>query len=157
MFVPDKVLIHHSATKDAGTVDWQQIRKYHTTPESEGGPKGGPWRDIGYHGGVELVKTGTLEHYEILYGRMWNQAGAHCPGQNETALGICFIGNFSLAPCSEEQLMEGAKLVAMWTKLFHIPPGEIYPHKEFKDTECPGTLFDLSELKHLVTYWLAFK
>lgn len=135
MFEIKRIVIHHSLTKDSETVSWGAIRRYHM--ETLG------WSDIGYHAGVELVRN----DYEVLMGRMWDEAGAHTRGQNHDSLGICFIGNYDLEKPPEKMLVEGGKLIALWMKLFDILLEEIYTHHHFADYKtCPGTQFDMDEL-----------
>jgi len=145
-FTPTKIIVHHSLTKDSGTVSWGAIRRYHTTPK----PQGMGMLDIGYHAGVELVETAGIKSYEILMGRMWDVQGAHTIGQNFCSLGICFVGNFDLAVPSGLALMTGAKVIRLWMYLFKIRKDSIFPHRDFAAKTCPGNLFDMNELKSLV-------
>jgi len=142
---PSEIVIHHSAGEDRPGLDWDGIRRYHLTPETEGGPKGGPWIDIGYHAGVDLVDQG----YEILMGRPWDVPGAHCIGNNQTSLGLCFIGDFNKAAPTIEAYKTGAKLAAFWMRLFGIPLGRIYRHDTLNATDCPGALFHLGMFYNL--------
>jgi N-acetylmuramoyl-L-alanine amidase len=148
--IPNSVVVHHSLTKDSGTVSWNAIRRYHMTPEEQGGPAGGPWKDIGYHLGVELVTTADLSTYEALLGRPWDEAGAHCPGMNSHSLGVCFIGNFDEVVPPEEQLIVGAKWIAYWLRRYGISLASIFPHHQFHPKSCPGTKFSMEHLKELV-------
>ena len=52
IFKPQKVICHHSLTRDSGSVSWGAIRKFHMETLDP------PYKDIGYHCGVELVKSG---------------------------------------------------------------------------------------------------
>uniref|UniRef100_A0A6M3KW65 Putative N-acetylmuramoyl-L-alanine amidase n=1 Tax=viral metagenome TaxID=1070528 RepID=A0A6M3KW65_9ZZZZ len=133
---PDSIILHHSLTKDGETVSWQAIRRYHLDLG---------WSDIGYHFGIELVN----DHYEILLGRMSNVIGAHCRngGMNAQSLGICFVGNFDIAPPDGRMLLLGFKLIHCLLTVFEIPKGNIFGHCDFANRTCPGELFPLEEFK----------
>ena len=155
-----KIILHHSFTKDSSTVSWQAIRKYHTswkyngeiiTPERrlelhDEGAKGivAPWKDIGYHMGIELVN----DHYEALIGRMWDVTGAHCHGQNSDSWGLCFVGNYDEDEVPEEMWDLGLRVVRMWQRFGRIDKSEVYGHREFNSGKsCPGTNFDLDRFR----------
>lgn len=136
-FKPDKIIIHHSASHDGPDNNTAAIRAYH---RSLG------WLDVGYHALIERV---GVEH-EIIIGRPWNQTGAHTLGSNDTALGICFVGNFNIEPPERVQLITGARFIAWWTRLLQIDPARIYPHSHFNSTDCPGRLFPFEQLLDFV-------
>jgi hypothetical protein len=159
---PDAIVLHHSLTKDGACVSWPAIRKYHTSYRCEGhiidpfqvpalidqgAPVERPWSDIGYHYGIELIN----DRYEILNGRMLTEPGAHCPaqGMNRRAIGICFIGDFDLAPPSRDQLAIGLSLVRSLMKVFSISLGRIYGHGEVArdGRSCPGKRFNLPQFR----------
>jgi hypothetical protein len=140
---PNKVLVHCSATKDSGTVSWGAIRYYHTIVLG--------WRDIGYHAGVERVKSGDHEYYEILMGRMWDEQGAHEPEANADSLGICFVGDFDNEAPTLGQLIVGAKQIAYWMRLFGISKDRVYGHNFFNPSKsCPGRLFNMDTLRGML-------
>ena len=140
---PAKIVIHHSLTPDSGTVSWGAIRRYHTSPPPDGPPYG-PYSDIGYHAGTELVYT----EYETFIGRPWDKIGAHTKGQNDKSLGFLFVGNYDLEPPPKRMLEVGAKTIALWMRLFNIPKDKIFRHSDFANYKsCPGVEFDIEELK----------
>jgi len=146
---PEKIIIHHSLTKDSETVSWGAIRKYHV--ETLG------FSDIGYHAGCENVGYGySNHHYEVLYGRSWYLTGAHTIGQNDKSLGFCFVGNYDEEEPPRDMLVSGAKLIYLWMTLYNIPIEEIYGHSHFADYKsCPGTKFDIEVLKSIIEgIWL---
>ena len=161
---PKFIVLHHSLTKDGSVVDWQAIRRYHTSWKCEGNiitheeatkiiqenpslPKEerryveAPWRDIGYHVGVELIN----DHYEILIGRTWDLQGAHCSdgGMNSKSLGICFVGNFDKAPPPDEQWNLGLKITRFLMLNYHISAENVVGHRKYSTKTCPGTQFDI--------------
>lgn len=131
----NKLIIHHSLTKDSDTVSWGAIRKYHL--------KLG-WADIGYHFGIELIG----DHYEILAGRMPNVVGAHTKGQNNQSLGICLIGNFDVEFPSFPQLDLAYKLCRYLLSHYSLTPKDVYGHRDFASYKsCPGNNFDMDNFR----------
>jgi len=136
MNVPKRIILHHSLTKDSGTVSWPVIRKYHT--------KVLEWDDIGYHFGIEKI----YDEYEILVGRSVFKKGAHCYGQNRDSIGICFIGNFDQKPVPDSQLRKGIELVKSLMFIFYINQKNIFGHCDFSGKTCPGIFFDIEKFKN---------
>lgn len=128
-------MIHHSLTKDTGTVSWSAIRKYHVQHLG--------WKDIGYHFGIEWA---GLEH-EAVVGRPLDMEGAHCKeGQmNQKAIGICVVGNYDMyEPSSHALLCLANRLILPLSRIFNIPLDRqhIVFHREFaRYKTCPGTYF----------------
>lgn len=137
LFTPSRIIVHHSAGGDTDSNNTAGIRAYHISLG---------WFTIGYHATCEQIGGS----YEILMGRRWDMVGAHTLTQNDKALGLCLIGNFSLAEPPRAQLIRAAAFVAFWRKLYSIPLAEIFPHKFFNNTECPGNLFPWDNFIDLV-------
>jgi N-acetylmuramoyl-L-alanine amidase len=137
----NKIILHHSATKDTGTVSWNAIRRYHINECK--------WTSIGYHMGVEYITDpgDPKGSYEILIGRTLDEVGAHTTGQNINSIGICFVGDFDTAPPDPEQWQAGLKLVRWLCKQFNIPKSEIHGHREYANKTCPGKMFDIEKFK----------
>lgn len=135
----NKILVHHSASKDGAALDFDAIRRHHIQVNG--------WSDVGYHFLVEQIGEGA----RVLMGRPLYREGSHCPGQNQEAVGVCFIGDFTETPPSPSMLAEGARLIAGLSHALKIPPGEVYPHRRFRATECPGNSFPLEELRRRVS------
>jgi hypothetical protein len=132
----NKIILHHSASKDGNIKNWGQIRRYHINQRG--------WVNIGYHYGIELVDY----DYEILVGRFENENGAHCPGQNSQALGICLVGNFQWHPVPLLQWHKALKLVRQLMANHNLKPEDVYGHREFKATACPGKNFDMDKFRN---------
>ena len=132
---PNKIILHHSATKDGPTVSWGAIRRYHVQECS--------WGAIGYHFGIELVG----DYYETFVGRLPYEQGAHTQGQNSQSIGICFVGQFDDIPVPQLQWKTGLWLCRYLISEFQISPTEIYGHRSFANKTCPGKLFDVDLFK----------
>ncbi len=133
--IPKYIVLHHSLTKDSGTVSWQAIRRYHLSKS---------WDDIGYHFGLELINN----CYEILMGRMVDQHGAHCPGMNQRSLGIMFCGNFNHRQPESRLWTLGIKLVRSLIHTYGIPVKKVIGHHEYAEGRtCPGRMFDLAKFR----------
>ena len=131
---PNKIILHHSLTKDSKTVSVGAIRRYHTKTLG--------WDDIGYHYLLERMRNDT----EIVCGRMLDKIGAHCKGHNTDSIGICFIGNYDIEKPSKEMWNAGIKLVRFLMKQYEIT--EIRGHSFYNPNKtCPGKLFNVEKFK----------
>lgn len=156
----ERIIIHHSLTKDGNVVDWQAIRRYHiswaycgkiiskeeaTELINDGKRVKRPWTTIGYHYGVELING----EYEILVGRQINQIGAHTRGHNQEALGICMVGNYDVDIVSDTLLKTLGKLVKSHMAVFNISANNVFGHNEFNpDKTCPGSNFNMEAFRN---------
>ena len=156
--IPKRIILHHSLTADSKTVSWGAIRRYHKSyafngkiiskQEADHCIKLGqhvkkPWRDIGYHFGIELIN----DSYEILVGRMPNVQGAHCRGHNKDSIGVCFVGNYDLTTPSEEMIDKGVQLVSWLCEIYKISSYEIFGHCNLANKTCPGKKFNLIDFQ----------
>lgn len=135
-------MLHHSLTRDSGTVSWQAIRRYHTEDLH--------WSDIGYHFGIERVD----DQYEVFVGRPLNVAGAHCREayMNLHAIGICCVGNFDEVE-PEPQLLYTLtnRLIVPLLDVLNINDDAIVLHRDYATYKsCPGKLFDRERLMAIV-------
>jgi len=165
------IMLHHGATEDGRAFDWQAIRRYQMSWRIDGTSvtkdeydrrflaKQGkrfepPWKDIGYHYGVELIWVNPPQSpltlrgeskggYEILVGRNLDEEGAHCVGMNQKAIGICFVGNFDLAPPPADQWAAGVLFVRSLCRVLDIPITCVVAHRDYATKTCPGKLFDM--------------
>lgn len=141
-------MVHHSLTKDTGTVSWPAIEKYHR--EVNG------WRDIGYHAGVE--QTGEPAAFgrfawQGLVGRPEHTNASACPqgNMNSVALHLCFVGNFDeVAPPLHALEVGVRRFLIPWMDEYGITPAHIVGHRDFNPAKtCPGLKFDLDLLRRM--------
>ena len=121
----NKIIIHCSATKEGVNVSAATIKRWHV--------KGRGWSDIGYHYVIGL--DGAIE-----YGREVSRSGAHTKGENETSIGICYIGGLNDKSRAKDTRTEAQKtaLIKILKTLTHIyPDATIHSHFEFANKACP--------------------
>lgn len=137
---PDKIIIHHSLSKDGEELNWQAIGRWHRGEHPDS-----PYKmdDIGYHYGVELIDG----KYEILVGRLMTTKGAHTKGQNRNSLGICMVGNFDKQKPLKEQWDLTVALVASLCEILYITSRSVFGHTEFASKSCPGEMFNLNRFR----------
>ncbi len=147
---PQYIVVHHSGTSaDAGFSDIVR------TEQKERRNKRGSYRlDPSFHSVITF--DGKYHHY-----CRWDSIGWHVAKgakvSNANSLGLCFVGNFQPRrknPSnlknrpSEEQLETGAKLIALWRILYHIPERNVVAHSSVHRARihCPGDNFPLERL-----------
>jgi N-acetylmuramoyl-L-alanine amidase len=137
------IVIHHSLTKDSGTVSWNAIRRFHVEQQK--------WRAIGYHFGVERVQDASGgESVEILLGRMLHETAAAVKEQsmNKKGVHVCVIGNFDDEPPPPAVWEKLVELVAFLCRLLSIPISNVQPHTLYAPYKsCPGKRFDMNRLR----------
>ena len=138
MLRPGKIVIHHSLTRDSGTVSWGAIHSYHV---NENG-----WSDIGYHAGIEEVDG----RFICMFGRPDWIPGAHTKGQNEVSLGFCFVGDFDTRRPDDSRLRVAARRVlAPWLLRYGLGVDALVPHSQFASKTCPGSKFPMDRLREI--------
>ena len=143
------IMIHHSLTADSDTVSWPAIERYHREEQA--------WRDIGYHAGVEKV-TGNPDlaryAYQALIGRPLAAQASACPqgDMNRVALHVCCVGNYDLGPPPLAMLeVLVRRIILPWMAAYGIPADQIVGHRDYNPAKsCPGTQFDLDQLRRMV-------
>ncbi len=163
------IVWHHSASPDGITRDWDAIVKFHTsyrvdfnivTKEEfdrrletrKGTTFQTPWRDVGYHGGIEWINNVVV--YQA--GRSLDMIGAHAGVKdasnrfNVEYLGLCAMGNFDAKPPKPEMWEFALRLTRTLMKSFQIPKTHIIGHREVFDRlgvprqkTCPGKFWDM--------------
>jgi N-acetylmuramoyl-L-alanine amidase len=119
------VVVHHSAGPRGQS--FEAIAAHHTAPK----PRGNGWAACGYH--VVITADGALH-----YGRALPQMGAHCPGLNYEAIGVCLVGDNTRTSerWTAEQILALRRYIAA---LRVVAPGlRIIGHRDAKATLCPG-------------------
>ena len=142
---PDKVITHHSATKDGIVLkNFTAIKNNHINVKG--------WKDIGYHLVIEYV-NGKLE---CLQGRNFDEEGAHCLGQNDKSIGVCCVGNFDVDVPSQElyEFFASVYMSKIYPKYGKLP---LKRHNEFSNTNCPGKNFNLEKVEFLINRFDVFK
>lgn len=166
------IVWHHSETPDSMKIDWDGIRRYHTSYRIDGyivdrerfysDKKAGrgrkfvmPWSDIGYHGGIENVH-GTVRWR---LGRSWDKSGAHAglPGNarfNRHYLGLCAVGNFNQAKPERDRWELALAITRLVMDRFDMKTEDVIGHRETyalagvaQRKTCPGALWDMDEFR----------
>lgn len=117
-------IIWHCADTDID-IGVKQIREWHkvkgfTSPSGE---------HCGYH--YIIRKSGTIE-----VGRIEEEAGEHCAGENHDSLGICLVARLF----NTDKQLDGAKqLTLKLLEKYCLTPFDVYGHRDFNNAKsCPN-------------------
>lgn len=132
------VVIHHSLTKDSGTVSWGAIRRYHVETQK--------WSAIGYHFGIEMVGDDA----EILIGRMIHETAAAVKEDrmNRRGVHICVVGNFDETEPPPAVWQQAVRLTAFLCEMLEIPVVNVESHHRFAPYKtCPGKRWNMERFR----------
>ena len=135
-----KITLHHT-TENTDTIKRneihfiQSIQRYHINTRK--------WADIGYH--FLIGKTGNI--YE---GRLLHFSGAHVKNKNTANIGIAMLGDYNINKLNTAQKKSLRDLIYALQEKYRIPQSQLYAHREFGKTSCPGkhTMKFLEDLRN---------
>lgn len=137
---PVKILVHHTATPNvpdpgraAAELLARAIQTFHIDRRG--------WLDSGQHFTISrggYVLEGRHRSLEALRSGGKHVEGAHCTGQNRVAVGIENEGTY-LDVEPPGALWDSLRALCAYTcEQYGVAPTEIFGHRDFKDTACPG-------------------
>jgi N-acetylmuramoyl-L-alanine amidase len=119
------VIIHHSGGPRAQT--FEAIQRHHIVSNG--------WQACGYHVVID-------ERGEIYRGRQLPKQGAHCPGMNHLALGICLVGDNTKTDHRWLPVQVSALRRYLHALDVVVPGLQLIGHRDAKATACPGITTD---------------
>ena len=126
----DAIVVHHSA----GFLSVRQIQRLHQVERG--------WSDIGYHFLIDEAGT-VFQGRPAVGGQL--AIGAHVGGANTGKVGVCLMGCFhpEMPDCDDSprpSMIDAlGDLLAYLCRTYGIAAGEIFGHRDFKATACPGS------------------
>ncbi len=139
---PAKILIHHTAS--ANSTDYSEAHAFALSRSIQQSHFDRGWLDTGQHFTVSrggFVTEGRHRTLERLAGGTSFVLGSHCTGQNSTSLGIENEGTYTSTTPTTAQWNKLVDLCAYLCQTYAIPASELYGHRDFLSTECPGAAF----------------
>jgi N-acetyl-anhydromuramyl-L-alanine amidase AmpD len=137
---PIKIIVHHTATANTGdfsrTAAERLARSIQTFHMDVRG-----WLDTGQHFTISrggFVLEGRHRSLEVLRTGRRHVEGAHCTGQNDVAVGIENEGTYTGVEPTAVLWDRLRELCACICQQYEIRPTELFGHRDFKDTACPG-------------------
>ncbi|WP_246631686.1 peptidoglycan recognition protein family protein [Pseudonocardia nigra] len=137
---PIKIIVHHTATPNqadfsraAADTLARAIQNFHMDRRG--------WIDTGQHFTISrggFVLEGRHRSLEVLRIGRQQVEGAHTTGQNIVAVGIENEGIYTVERPPGELWNRLRELCAYICQQYAIRPTEIFGHRDFKDTACPG-------------------
>ena len=142
------IVIHHSGTKNGNAAIFD---KWHR--------QGKHWEGVGYDFVIGNGTDSADGEVEVTFRWRKQQTGAHCKTPNnwanESAVGICLVGNFNDTTPTNRQIQSLVKLIGFLQDRYRIPKSRIYGHNNTpgaKVTDCPGKKFPMYRLKSMLDY-----
>ena len=137
---PVKILVHHTATPNQADVTQgaaftlaRSIQNFHMDRRG--------WLDTGQHFTISrggFAMEGRHRSLEVVRAGRQQVEGAHCTGQNIVAVGIENEGTYSTVDPPPALWNRLRGLCAWICVQYGIRPTELYGHRDFKNTACPG-------------------
>ena len=137
---PAKILIHHTATPNVSDLSRTQAQRWPgtsrtTTSTSRAGPTAGSTSRSA--AAATSWRAGTAAWRCCAAGGAWSRART-APGRTSSRSGIENEGTYSTTGPTAQQWNRLRQMCAYVCQQYKVRPTEIYGHRDFKDTACPG-------------------
>ncbi|WP_255308232.1 peptidoglycan recognition protein family protein [Streptomyces marincola] len=143
---PSMIIVHHTVSDNAQDFSRDRAHAHaHWVQDLHMDDNG--WVDTGYHFLVSRggwITEGRHRSLETLLGGTGFVLGSHTSGQNNRGIGIATEGAYhdgATPPDAQWEVL--VALCAFVCAQYGIPSAEIYGHKDFGSTLCPGVLHDM--------------
>ena len=143
------IVIHHSLTDTGNSAIFDN---YHRN--------GRKWKGVGYDFVIGNGSGSGDGQVEVTFRWLGQIAGAHCGGTpgnwaNESAIGICLVGDFTYKSPTNRQMQSLVKLIRFLQHRYNISKSRIYGHRNTPGytggTSCPGN-FPMASLKSMLDF-----
>ncbi|MGW7223656.1 peptidoglycan recognition protein family protein [Streptomyces sp. NPDC054826] len=143
---PSRIVVHHTASTNSTDHSRGQAHAHAHWVQDLHLDKNA-WADTGYHflvsrgGWITEGRHGSLQ---ALRGGRTFVLGAHTSGQNDQAVGIANEGSYhagAVPPDAQWDVL--VTLCAYTCAQYGIPSAQIYGHKDYGTTLCPGVYHDM--------------
>jgi N-acetyl-anhydromuramyl-L-alanine amidase AmpD len=136
---PTKIIVHHTA--GTNSTDYSLSAAYQLARSIQQSHLNRGWIDSGQQFTISrggYVMEGRHRSLEVLQGGTRHVRGAHCDGQNDVAVGIENQGTYTSVQPPQALYNQLVALCAYICQQYNIPSSQIYGHRDFNATECPG-------------------
>ncbi|MER7764742.1 peptidoglycan recognition family protein [Streptomyces sp. NPDC097619] len=137
---PQRIIVHHTATQNVS--DYSRDRAFALARAVQNHHMGtNGWIDTGQHFTISrgaFVLEGRHQSLAELRAGTRQVRSAHCVGQNNTAIGIENEGTYMTSAPPTAQFDALVALCAHICLQYGLASSEIYGHRDFNSTNCPG-------------------
>ncbi|MFF8839673.1 N-acetylmuramoyl-L-alanine amidase [Streptomyces sp. NPDC015130] len=137
---PVKIIVHHTATPNVTDLSQEQAFRLARSMQNWAMDDRG-WIDTGQHFSISrgaYVTEGRHSSLAELQRGTRTVEAAHCTGQNTVAIGIENEGTYTSVDPRGAQYSALVELCAHICRQYGLRAYQIYGHRDFNATECPG-------------------
>lgn len=137
---PRKIIVHHTATANVSDHSQEHAFALARAMQTHQMDTQG-WSDTGQHFTISRgahVTEGRHHSLAALRDGTRQVESAHCAGQNSVAIGIENEGTYTTESPPAEQYAALVGLCAHICRQYGLGADEIYGHRDFNSTLCPG-------------------
>ena len=136
---PTRIIVHH--TNSANVTNYSQAQAFQLARDIQSWHFARGWIDSGQQFTISrggYVVEGRHRSLEAAQNGNLHVRGAHCEGFNDVSVGIENEGTYMTATPPSVQYNALVGMCAWLCQQYRIPATEIYGHRDFLSTDCPG-------------------